>query len=70
MTGFPTADQINAAAIIVCDERQRAILHLVYNENQSLRATARTLGYHHSTIIAQHYRALELIRTHLEGEAA
>lgn len=61
---------INRAASLVCTDQQRYILHSHYNEDKSLRQIARDLDLHHSTVIAEHFKALNLIHDHLRGDAA
>jgi RNA polymerase sigma factor (sigma-70 family) len=63
-------DDIDRAAILVCNERQRLILHLRYHEDLSLRQIAERLELHHATVNYHHDRAIAMIRQHLEGDTA
>jgi DNA-directed RNA polymerase specialized sigma24 family protein len=65
--GVISRDDFNRAVSIVCDERQRYILHQA-NEGVSYRQIARDLEVDHSTILRARDRAFLLIRRYLEHE--
>jgi len=64
------ADQINAAALAVCTERERVILHLRYHEEQTWDSIATALDLDRTTVIRSARRCLGRIRRHLDQESA
>jgi DNA-directed RNA polymerase specialized sigma subunit len=66
-----TDADIIRAAILVCDERQKYVIHRHYSNGVSFRQIAKDLEVDHSTILRAHDRAIARIRRfHEHGEAA